>query len=482
MKRQTIRSLLLFFMCVQFLHGQSATILEKEINRLVGAKSGGQALANSDEVDSAIEELADNAIKVAVAARDKKMAEKLMSFRRADVQFGAGNQASGSTSAVLNPLLPAVFGFSFETGGITKSVSGNIITLTTNPAGLMCASSAGSDVAERVERRDADVCKTFWKRFGLSASFDAGRGSKDKDLANLQAISSQFSDLSVRVELLNHRTSGPLKSFIKQAKTLANEVAEFHSRRPDFKSSIRNAIQSQLNDSGWAGLSSSDRAGKIADAIDAAVKSVANDTGSIGSALIESLTQYSRAQSNRAVISFEYGYQQPDLATEAIGTDPIVVPKGIRPPNLHSARLIYAQGISSRNLDLTANISGSWFDEVRPGMSGNFRDFRAGIEAKFKLREIANYGAPTLSFAGLYMYLHQRPLGLGIEAFNQADINARGNIGLFQAKLEFPTANNNIRIPVSFTYSNRTELIKESDVRGQIGISFNMGSLFGEKK
>jgi hypothetical protein len=41
-----------------------------------------------------------------------------------------------------------------------------------------------------------------------------------------------------------------------------------------------------------------------------------------------------------------------------------------------------------------------------------------------------------------------------------------------------PTANNAIRIPISFTYSNRTELIKESDVRGQVGISFNLDALF----
>jgi hypothetical protein len=482
MRRQTVWILLLAMMSAQLLHGQSAAILEKEINRLVAAKSGERATAKTDEIEAAIDELADNAIKVAIAARDKKLAEKLMSFRRADVQIGAGSQASGSTSAVLNPLLPAIFGLAFETGGITKSISGNVITLTANPAGLICASSANSQVAERVERRDVDVCKTFWKKFGISASFDTGRGDKSKELANLEATNSQFSDFAVRVELLNRRTSGSLKEFYKAAKNLANEAAEFHSKRPDFKTAIVHAIQTQLNDSEWATLSTGDRVKKISDAIDAAVRTVANDTGSIGSDWLDSLTKYSRAQSNKAVVSFEYGYQQPDLATEAIGTDPVIVPKGVKPPNLHSARLVYAQGISSRNLDFTANISGSWFDEIRPGMSGNFRDFRAGVEAKFKLREISNYGAPTLSFAGLYVYLHQRPLGLGIEAFNQAGINARGNIGLFQAKLEFPTANNNIRIPVSFTYSNRTELIKESDVRGQIGISFNLGSLFGEKK
>jgi outer membrane lipopolysaccharide assembly protein LptE/RlpB len=52
---------------------------------------------------------------------------------------------------------------------------------------------------------------------------------------------------------------------------------------------------------------------------------------------------------------------------------------------------------------------------------------------------------------------------------------------VFQAKLEMPTAKNAMRIPLSFTYSNRTELINESDVRGQIGISFNLDAMFVDK-
>jgi hypothetical protein len=111
-------------------------------------------------------------------------------------------------------------------------------------------------------------------------------------------------------------------------------------------------------------------------------------------------------------------------------------------------------------------------------MHSAFRDFRVGFESKFRMRDFNNWGAATLSFAGLYVYLHQEPLGLGILTFNEAKIREKGHVGLFQAKLEMPTANNAIRIPISFTYSNRTELIKESDVRSQIGISFNLDALF----
>lgn len=478
--KHTISTSLLVFASLQLLQGQSATVLKREINRLATA-------VEKPDQDAAIEELVSNAIKVRAARVDlvthpessKKQVEELLAFRRADVQSGASSGSSGSTSSVLSPLLPAIFGFAFETGGITRTVSGNTITLKANPAALICASSSQPGIAQRVERRDLDVCKTFWKRLGLTASFDTGRGDKSKDLANLEAVNNQFTDFTARFELLNRRTPGTLSQFEAKAKELANTVAAFNAKNPAFEPNVGKAIRAQVEDIKWSTLSPADRAKRIADAIDAAVT---DDVENILVPWVSALKAYTRAIANKAVITAEYGYQQPDLATDAIGTDPVVVPKGIRPPNLHSARLIYAQGIGSRNLDFTANLSGSWFDDVRPGMSGSFRDFRAGIEGKFKLREIANYGAPTLSFAGLYVYLHQRPLGIGIPAFNQSDINTRGNIGLFQTKVEFPTANNNIRIPVSFTYSNRTELIKESDVRGQIGVSFNLGSLFGEKK
>lgn len=98
--------------------GGSATALQIEINDLVSA-------ADTTDREAAIDTLVSNAWK-AGAIQD---AGELLKFRRADVQNGGGSSASGSTSAILSPLLPAVFGFAFETGGITRTVSGSTITL-----------------------------------------------------------------------------------------------------------------------------------------------------------------------------------------------------------------------------------------------------------------------------------------------------------------------------------------------------------------
>lgn len=80
--------------------------------------------------------------------------------------------------------------------------------------------------------------------------------------------------------------------------------------------------------------------------------------------------------------------------------------------------------------------------------------------------------------AGLFVHLKQPPLGFMIPIFNEKKINEPGNIGVFQMKIEIPVADATVRVPVSFTYASRTELIQESEVRGRIGISINLDALF----
>lgn len=423
-----------------------------------------------------------------------RTAKQILAYRRADVNTGASSGSSGSTSAVLSPLLPAIFGFSFENGGLTRSVSGSTISLKANPAGLFCAS--GGEGA-RVAQRDTDVCKTFWKRFALAASFDTARGEKQAALADLQTLNNQFAEFTLRVELVNHRTvsgdkfaqifKSEISGWRKQAQRFVDLAAR--SAAEEFETRLRDTIEGEfvkfLETADFKDAEPEKRAKlierKLLSILQAAQGEITH-AADLRRAWLDSLKSHGGLQAgvaNALVVTAEYGLQKPDLAKEAIGD---LVQKGERPPSLHSLRLIAAKGVAERKLDLTANAAAAFFAETRPGMKGAFRDFRFGLEGKFGLRDLNGWGAPSLSFAGLYVYLHQEPIGLGLVAFNQAKISQPGHIGLFQTKFELPTANNAIRIPLSFSYSNRTELIKESDVRGQIGISFNLDALFAEKK
>jgi hypothetical protein len=439
-----------------------------------------------------IAEIRDNFWKVVYLAPGQSAVGDILTFRRADIQTGAGSGASGTTSAVLDPLLPAIFGVALEDGAITRSVSGTTITLKVAPAGLICASKPLAAAA--VARRNEEACRTFWRRFGVTASFDTKRGEKSTQLENLQTLDNQFSALTVRGEILNWRVAtgrqyvAVFQREFEGWKARATAFADIDRETPEIvkaKDILAERLLALIGKSDWKAKP----ADKRADDIKATVTEVAGQVvvpDALAARVREAWLAALRADralqnavANAPVLTAEYAFLRPDLATEPIGA---AVLEGVRPPNLHSARAIYAQGLTRTNLDFTANLSVSWFADVRPGMPGRFRDVKAGLEGKFRLRDIANYGAPALTFAALYVYLHQEPLGLGLVAFNDAQVNEPGHIGVFQTKLEFPTANNAIRIPLSFTYSNRTELIRETDVRGQIGISFNLDALFVEKK
>ena len=462
---------------------QELSALKLEIDRL--------ARAAPEEHEELVAELRDNLWKAVYLGPGQALVADILTFRRADIQSGSGSGASGSTSAVLSPLLPSIVGIGLENGALTRTVSGTTVTFKAMPAGLICASRVGA--AARVVRRDDEACRSLWRRVGVTASFDTSRGKKDAQLQNFETLTGQFAELAVRVEIVNRRKAtgaryiAAFQRDFEEWQKAATAFAALDRRTltiAQAEQDISGRLLKLVGSDAWKAAAPEARARQVQGVLTevlsrtTVVDTMAQEIRQAWLAALRADARLQNSIANAPVLTAEYAFQQPDLTTAAIGT---IVPAGGRPPRLHSGRVIFARGWADRGLDLTAHAAASWFDDVRPGMRGRFRDARSGAEAKFKLRDLAIYGTPTLSFAGLYTYLNQEPLGLGLIAFNQAKITEKGHIGLFQVKLEFPAANNTIRIPLSFSYSNRTELIKESQVRGQVGVSLNLDGLFAGK-
>jgi len=97
------------------------------------------------------------------------------------------------------------------------------------------------------------------------------------------------------------------------------------------------------------------------------------------------------------------------------------------------------------------------------------------------LKEITNLGKPTLTFSGLFLDLFEQPLGQQL-LVNGVSVDRTGAVGLMQAKFTIAVKGSGVKIPISFTAANRTELIKEHDVRGAIGVTFDLDSLFSKAK
>jgi hypothetical protein len=51
-----------------------------------------------------------------------------------------------------------------------------------------------------------------------------------------------------------------------------------------------------------------------------------------------------------------------------------------------------------------------------------------------------------------------------------------------QIKLVIPIKNSGVRIPFSLSFANRTELIKEKEVRGNFGFTFDLDTIFAKFK
>jgi hypothetical protein len=427
-----------------------------------------------------------------IAEDGMRTIQEILATRRADVQTGSGSGASGSTSAVAGPLLPAIFGVAVEDGAITRTVSGTTISMKVNPVGLICAAQPG--IAAAVARRDDEACRTRWRRVAFSISFDAGRGERRTELVGFGTLGNQFSEAAARVELINHRKAtgerfqrvfateleaerARAQAFVDRNQKLAVDLVQL-GVQDDLESRLVTLTEAPT----WATLPEATRMRAIEGEVRAALARAAGiDQAALDEQRrlwVESLRANRRLQNaiaNAAVLTGEYAYRRADIAAADIGT---IVPRGERPPGLHALTFVYARGWAESQLDLTSNLGITFFDQKREGMTSAFRDVRLAIEGKFRLPELGTYGSPTLSFAGLYQFLNQEPLGLGIRSFTGVVIKERGHIGLFQMKFEFPAANNTIRIPLSFSASNRTELIREADVRGQFGVSFNLDALF----
>jgi hypothetical protein len=164
-------------------------------------------------------------------------------------------------------------------------------------------------------------------------------------------------------------------------------------------------------------------------------------------------------------------------------------------PSNSTVRLIGAMPATS-GLAFTLNAAGSWYNSTPsasiPG-SRRLRDLQFAAEAAYTFSgpAVNLLGQSTASVA--YYYQDQTsPAILNVTpgqpvsgvTFTDLPSNAsqvfaeRGVINLGQGKFTFIPGKLGINIPVSVTWSNRTELVTHSVWRGQIGISYDLDSLF----
>jgi hypothetical protein len=151
-------------------------------------------------------------------------------------------------------------------------------------------------------------------------------------------------------------------------------------------------------------------------------------------------------------------------------------------------------------LTMTANGAFSIYDSdpsaAIPGAS-RLRDIQAAVQADHDIQiKSAILGNIGMTLTGAYYFQHQSsPAILNVDPTNPVPgvtftglpatatqvFAEKGNISIGQLKLSVGSGSN-IKVPISVTYANRTELITKPTWRGQIGISYDFDSLFAAVK
>lgn len=407
--------------------------------------------------------------------------------KRTDKQVGAAPNGSGTTSLVVKGGAPALIGWAVEQGAATSEVSGNTVTVRFNPynLGKSLFYNQGLVDLKLLEPKD-DAFNTFLRKLSVGLSFDTTRGNESPVFI---VSRQQLSSFSVRYEFINRRNplsarhnTARLAFFDKQKGNLdkialaINKIVDADNNRfrnellntwldetkselakidPSLPFSVRRELTQQVIEKQAEKLPTEELAKQpeFTDAIQSFIE------GSVGfkngtNELIDSF-------SKEPIVTFEYTNNREPIK-----------------PDTSNFRFIWEKGLSKRT-DFTFNGSLTMYNK-KPNILNvsRIRDFQFALQTDTKFPTKTELGDFLLSFAGRYERLNTDT----VDDMGIVKPGTKGDLAFGQIKLTIPIANLGVRLPISMTFANRTELIKESHIRANFGFTFDLDPIFAKFK
>ncbi len=411
---------------------------------------------------------------------------------RTDKQLGATSNSAGSTNLVSKAGAPSFLSFAVENGALAQSVSGTTTTFRGNLVGVF---DLLPSIGYQASFDDDRPVTRFLRRVSYSFSLDTARqspaagtsteqlpgesnqGRIDRIRQQIGDFQQQLSSYSMRMELWNRRDPRSLANrptltrfMDKQGVGLlmahATAVAklpgspEYTAWRNDTLDELENAdpqlvktILARRLDQ-LAGIARS-----LDPDFDEKVERLHVAAGSFASGRVKVLDELN----SKPLVTFEY-----------------VAEKQVMLPDLSTVRLI-GEGQFSSRLDLTGNFSLRYFNTKPITGTRSFRDFQLAAQGDYRLGRGSSccssegFGSAILTFATLFQHL---PDDASVQ-FGGATIPVKqGNIAVGQIKLTVPVKGSGVKIPISFTVANRSELIHEKKNIGvNVGITWDFDSV-----
>lgn len=434
-----------------------------------------------------------------------------------DRQVDAAATNAASTSLAMKGFAPGILGLAVDNGALLRDVSGTIVTFRTTPSML----------ARALERQPfpsvfktgflptgepAKVWGEWMDKFSFFASFDT---SKDNTTNTLLANRRQLNSFGGRVQLFNQRE-------VRQRKYYAMFQALADKSGPAFiaaSARLKDALDHDPQFQAWLSklraqtasfesclLSKSGNATEQEKCVDAP----ADGSPSLATVLKDALADFLKlsygASSPMGEQLREFAvYVNPLLAGTAtirdyankglLATLDWTVSRDATLPDLSTITAVVEGGVGKgRKYDLTTNFASSFYFRRPAANIGQFHSFKGTGQFDIPLGSFAEYGPFVFSLAGRYEYIPNNTLSpatnlLADPASTTTPTTTpaaalaptlQGNIWLGQAKLTIPIKGMPVKIPLSLTWANRTELIKEKEVRVSFGFTFDLDALIAK--
>ena len=430
---------------------------------------------------------------------------------RVDQQVGGSTTGSGTTDLVSRPSTPELLGLAMQAGALTQTVSGSTATFTANLYGSYQA-ILGNPV----------VClacsDTLWKNFNVSASFDLSRQTS-KQLSTSGAATSftpapamvvlpqstrQFTSFTASYDVYNplDPRSKPFQKGWSSA--FKNHQADLVNAAKDLDQALIQILVPLYSDKDSKLLKlESDYRQKLLDA--ATTSSAAKSPAELNSTFDEyfkALVALARAAMPdldhrvelAAAAYSRYSQINYQAVREAEGKPQVTAQYTYNhpqsQPDTHDFKLIL--GLNPKSMSgalFTLNFTGSVYGGQIPAGAtyGRMRDFQFAAQFDRPLGDPINH-ATTLTVA-VYAQYQFDPTVLNIGPGNLAPgtnitlpqnaqvlLGTKGFQAIAQAKITI-NLKSGLNIPIAVSWANKTDLLNATDVRGNVGITYNFDSI-----
>jgi len=393
---------------------------------------------------------------------------------RTDKQLGASASSNaGSTSVVDRPGIAQLLGFAVEHGAVTQNIQGNTVTFSSSPYAI-AAWLGGGDTAENYQKYG-----NSYGRVGFSANFNLN----DTSNPALNATRKQLNEWSAKIRLgADHsgRSKGALNIFETKLQPVLQKVGTektsilnaIFGSSPEL-SNITNEVLKKIPPLLEASFTRDNQIAAVSKTIvDATFEELQHVTLSADTqqSIATFVEQFERDSAARVLASKDLDSAIADLAKRPSFSLAYLQEQPAIGKNYSVFKFVYEQ---STGPQISANVSASLYHHPdRTLNQDTFRDFTASVEFLQKIARSPFFHDPnnkdSMSFSLNGRY-ERMPENQGIKG-KKADIAVAG------AKFEIPVGAG-VTLPISVTYANATELIKEAHVNGNFGITFDLDKL-----